>query len=316
MAKSNKNEKYAYLDRLSTARLEELLRADIESPENGNDGVIFHILEVMEEREDGCLNSRLPDADKAWAEFQQYYNIPEGEGLSLYPIENESGEEAPAGEEEEGPASRWPQRTKRNRPSRMLRAAGIAAVVAVCTVGLMVGVQAAGIDIFGAIGRWTEETFHFVTAPVGAMQDDVNAGISSMQRNSEYYHRLQNALDECGITEKLAPTWYPEGFEMSEPKTANNELGNKVLCGFTGPQDKSFSIQVRRYNSASYLDVQTLEKDNEDVEEYIIGGKIFYIMSNMDATTATWSDGSSLVLSIVGNIPKAKIKDLLDSIGG
>ena len=26
------------------------------------------------------------DVDEAWAEFQTYYNIPEGEGRSLYPM--------------------------------------------------------------------------------------------------------------------------------------------------------------------------------------------------------------------------------------
>lgn len=52
MAKSSGSEKYAYLNRLSTEQLEELLRADIESPESGDVDVIFHILEVIEKREE------------------------------------------------------------------------------------------------------------------------------------------------------------------------------------------------------------------------------------------------------------------------
>ena len=37
-------------------------------------------------------------------------------------------------------------------------------VAAAAIVGVlgMFGAQAAGIDVFGALGRWTEETFHFV----------------------------------------------------------------------------------------------------------------------------------------------------------
>ena len=90
MAKSSGSEKYAYLNRLSTEQLEELLRADIESPESGDVDVIFHILEVIEKREEEHPTGRLPDEDRAWAEFQQYYNIPEGEGRSLYPTAEES----------------------------------------------------------------------------------------------------------------------------------------------------------------------------------------------------------------------------------
>ena len=49
MAGPEKREKYAYLDQLSTERLQELLRADLESDSTEDHSeVIFHILEVME----------------------------------------------------------------------------------------------------------------------------------------------------------------------------------------------------------------------------------------------------------------------------
>lgn len=50
MAKND--EKYAYLNRLNTEQLEELLRMDMEMAEPGNEDVVFHILEVIEQRED------------------------------------------------------------------------------------------------------------------------------------------------------------------------------------------------------------------------------------------------------------------------
>ena len=74
MAKND--EKYAYLNRLNTEQLEELLRMDMEMAEPGNEDVVFHILEVIEQREDEHPTGRIPDVDKAWAEFQEYYNIP------------------------------------------------------------------------------------------------------------------------------------------------------------------------------------------------------------------------------------------------
>ena len=83
MAKND--EKYAYLNRLSTEQLEELLRMDMEMAEPGNEDVVFHILEVIEQREDEHPTGRIPDVDKAWAEFHEYYNVPEGADDSLYP---------------------------------------------------------------------------------------------------------------------------------------------------------------------------------------------------------------------------------------
>ena len=88
MAKNS--EKYAYLNRLSTEQLEELLRMDVEESKPGNEDVVFHILEVIEQRENEHPTGRIPDVDKAWAEFQEYYNVPEGADTSLYPCETVS----------------------------------------------------------------------------------------------------------------------------------------------------------------------------------------------------------------------------------
>lgn len=312
MADKDQTEKYAYLNQLSTEVLEELLRADIESLENDNDEVVFHILEVIRRREQENPTGDIFDVDKAWTEFKQYYNTPEGESLALYPTEDE--DEDLVDDKEETPTPK--HRTKIIHLSHTLKVASIAAIVVICIFGLMLGVQAAGFDIFGAIGRWTDETFHFVTSPAGAVQGDTNTGISVTQRNSEYYSTLQNALDECGITEKLAPTWYPEEFEMSEPKISSTDLNEKISCDFSGPKDKFFRIQVRRYHLRSEVDAHTFEKDNSNVSTYEANAKTFYIISNIDATTATWSDGNLLVLSITGNLSEDDLKNIIDSIGG
>lgn len=308
MAEQNKSEKYAYLDQLSTERLEELIRADIESPDNTNDKVIFHILEVMEKREREHPTSRLIDVDEAWAEFQQHYNTPEGEGLSLYPTGDEDTEES------ESHATAPIISISITRPRRWLKNALIAAAaITVLMVG-MVGAQAAGIDVFGAIGRWTEETFHFVTSASGAAKND--APQSTASDDNATYVALQAALDDCGITEKLIPTQYPEGFEASDPKISNTDFGTKISCNFSEREDKSFSIQIWRYNKTADIDSRTFEKDSDAVQYYTAGGKTFFILSNMDTTTATWSDNHSLVLKITGNISEDDINVIIDSIGG
>ena len=312
MADKDQTEKYAYLNQLSTEALEELLRADIESLENDNDEVVFHILEVIRRREQEKPTGNTFDVDRALAEFKQHYNTPEGEGLSLYPTEDE--DEDLVDDKEETPAPK--QRTKIIHLSHTLKVASIAAIVVICIFGLMLGVQAAGFDIFGAIGRWTDETFHFVTSPVGAAQGDTNTGKPTTQRNSEYNTTLQNALDECEITEKLAPTWYPEEFEMFEPKISSTDLNDKISCNFSGPEEKFFRIQVLRYHSKSELDFHTFEKDDSNIRMHNAKERTFYIISNLDTITATWSDGNLLVLSITGNLSEDDIEGMIDSIGG
>ena len=96
VAEKNAKEKYAYLDQLSTKELQEILRADVDSPGRGDDEAIFYILEVMEKREQEHPSGSFPDLDACWQEFQTIYHTPEGEGQSLYPAEDPE-DEAPAG---------------------------------------------------------------------------------------------------------------------------------------------------------------------------------------------------------------------------
>ncbi len=48
MAKNG--EKFAYLNQLSTEQLEELLHMDMAISKSGDDDIVFHILEVIEQR--------------------------------------------------------------------------------------------------------------------------------------------------------------------------------------------------------------------------------------------------------------------------
>ena len=203
MAKND--EKYAYLNRLSTEQLEELLRMDMEMAEPGNEDVVFHILEVIEQREDEHPTGRIPDVDKAWAEFQEYYNVPEGADDSLYPCKTETGNSS------ENPAKFPSPRTPRLH--RWIKQ-GLVAVIAVAAVfGGMVAAQAAGIDVFGTIGRWTDNVFRFM--PSGN-ENSTSTGANAGEDISKYA-TLREALASVGIDENLAPTWCPDCLLYTSP---------------------------------------------------------------------------------------------------
>ena len=278
MAKDN--EKYAYLNRLTTEQLEELLRIDIENLEPSDEDAVFGILGVIDQRENDSPTSRIPDVDKAWAEFQEYYDMPEGADVSLYPYIADSDYNSSA-------AVNLPLGCSQHKRSlRRWLKQGLVAVIAVGVVfGGMVVAQAAGIDVFGAIGHWTEEVFHFI--PLENENGEPTGGNSG-----EYIPEsdiLREKLSSVGIDDDLVPVWYPEGFTYREPEIMTSCM--------------------------SLLSRVTFEKDASDIEYYSNSKQDFYILSNLNTITGGWADGV-LVQQITGNISRDDIKKMIDSIGG
>lgn len=289
MADNKQHEFYASLDRLSTEQLEELLRADLSSPDQNNEELIFYILEVMEQREREQPTGRLPDAHEAWAEFKEYYDIPEGEGQSLYPSPTNA-------QPPEQPAVVRP--AVRRRPRKVIL---IAAVLATLLAG-MITAQASGCDILSAIGRWTEETFHFSTGNTASQEEDLKA--------------FREAAAACEIPQSLVPTTILKGFESNELQTdILDGYWKSVVCLYQNQINSHFyTISISRYYDKDFLESSTIEKDDSQVQQYTSNGKTFYIMSNLEMLTATWSD-ATFVITITGQLSKSEIEQLIDSIG-
>ena len=239
----------------------------------------------MEKREKENPSGRLPDVDQAWQEFQKYYNIPEGEGESLYPIRNT----------QEKRSASVPTKTRRVfRPRKIL----VVAAVLILMFGGMLTAQAAGVDVFGAIGRWTEETFHF-----DIVQDNDRTSL------------FQETATQAKIPQDFVPTWVPDGFEGAEPQvdTVENYM-TSIICVYSN-QEKTYSVDIEHYYNKADIETLVIEKDDTNVCSYESNGKTFYIMSDMEYLTATWTDGT-FVETISGQLSMDEIKTIIDSIGG
>ena len=284
MVNKNQYGSDAYLEQLSTEQLEDILRADLASEDQENDEAVFHILEVLEKREKENPTGRLPDTDQAWKEFQQYYNIPEGEGQSLYPVRSDP-------ERHSAPTST--KRSRRFRPRKIL----IVAAVLVLMFGSMLTAQAAGVDVFGAIGRWTEEKFHF-----DIVQDNDRTSL------------FQETATQAKIPQDFVPTWVPDGFEGAEPQvdTVENYM-TSIICVYSN-QEKTYSVDIEHYYNKADIETLVIEKDDTNVCSYESNGKTFYIMSDMEYLTATRTDGV-FVETISGQLSIDEIKQIIDSIG-
>lgn len=176
----------------------------------------------------------------------------------------------------------------------LLRTTAIVAATVALTIGCMVGAQASGLDVFGALAQWTGENFHFV---------------SSKKQNP-----LRDALRLQEIPEELAPT-VPEGFVLTNLNTYANDDGAKITASYSN-EDIVFWIEIYKFYSPIALEDYTQEKDGDTIEEFISHGRKFFILSNLDSATATWSDGQSLMVSLWGNISADDMRDIISSMGG
>ena len=299
MAKNN--EKYAYLNRLSTEQLEELLRADMEASKPGNDEAVFHILEVIEQRENQQPTGRIPDVEEAWKEFQREYDLPEGEGMSLYPC-------VPEGEENSAPPVRRRRSAVTHQPRlhRRVKQSLAALTAVVALVCGMAAAQAGGFDVLGMLGQWTDEIFHFTSG--------AESGESAAPMN-ENTRLLREALASVGIDEDLAPTWFPEGFTAEEPAIETSNFNIVIYFSLTDGTDNFINIAIRQYQSAEDLESADYEIKTDSVQQYSNEKQTFYLFSNGNAVAATWANGL-LMEQITGNIDEAEIKHIIHSIVG
>lgn len=188
MPTDGRTQRVELLEQLSTERLLDLLQADFDAADEGDDELTLQILEVIEKREHEMGN--FCDVDAAWRDFQKYFNTPDGEGRSLYPTRD--------------PELKTVSEDCPSRQKRFLRKFLPVAVAALVALSTMAAAQAFGFDIFGALARWTDETFHFIAGTEASAMGVVDPASDALRQS------VQDALDRAGI-DLPAPSWYPEG---------------------------------------------------------------------------------------------------------
>ena len=301
MASPSKNQNYAYLSRLSTQKLLELLAAapaPAETPEDK--AYIDAIVEVVLEREERHPTGLLPDPEQAWEEFQQYYNTPEGEDLSLYPAEN------PGTAPSEPAPSQTEYRPQRRPKRHFFRRVIIVAAVVVC-IALP---PALGFDnVFQLIGAWTDDIF--LLNNVSSLEgNEIEADKKSVD--------IEEILGELNYSENIFPTWIPEGFELE--KVITNEF---VLSGKTelrihyknGQTRELITFTYNVYNSIASGTMTAFEKDANALEEYFVGDVTHYIFENLGKYIAVWNQ-NNIECAISGDVSLTELKEMLNSIYG
>lgn len=286
MGNVEKNKRYAHLDQLSTQKLEDILRADLELQESGNSDMVLYIMEVIEKRENGKSLENRADAERALKEFHELYNTSDDSvGQSLYPA-NTVGD-TPL-QHSETPT---PQTKNRHFLRRLFISAAAAAIITIFLVPSALGYE----TFYEMVGSWTDSTFQFVKKD--------NADNIDVVWHEE--------LNTYGILASVLPTKIPQDFVLQEWDIVEQEVSGDIeFVSFYLRDKTSLMISATRYNQSKSA---AIEKDTTEVEEYRVGGITYYLFENLSQRVATWHvDNIECIIS--GDISIDEIKMMIDSI--
>lgn len=304
MENSENIQSYTALDHLSTHQLEELLRNDLAISESCSVEMVNYIMGVIEKREKNTSENR-KEIERAWQEFQELYNTPEGEGRSLYPAE----EMEATADNLDNQHIKIPLFTasKHYHLRRTLLAAAVIAIVFFFLVPPALGYN----GLREMIGKWTNAVFHFEDLYVSdSFQPDADIETASNMVEKEYF-TLEEALSDYGLTEAMVPTRIPEGFVLQDVSVfEQSEWGEIEFSALFKKGDSSLVISMIYHDTPESFNY---EKDPTAVEIYTVNGTAFYFFDNLSKKAVTWYKGC-FEYSISGEVSIESLKAIINSI--
>lgn len=273
MSENKGRAEYAKYDSLSTEQLREILykHAHDELQIQMDTEELFYIMEVLAERKYDTPEQAAKATEEAYAAFRKYY-MP-----------------------------RQPQ--KKPFVAGLLRCAAVIAVVMAVLFAATTTAEAFGVNVWDKFAVWTREFFSFSngTEETQPTEPDKTDAIEHSQ--------LLKALNEFGVTEQLAPTWLPEGYE------------NKDLTVMDSPRELSVHAIYEKFGAELIISIrqsigvkpEQIEKNDQLLEIYTANGVEYYIFSNTDTLQAAWVIGE-FECQIIGKISLEEMKMMINSI--
>lgn len=300
---------YAYLRQLPIDKLLELLAVAPTLPDRPEDEAYMGALEdAIIEKENENPTGFFPDVDQQWNEFVTYY-MPSASETEAEPenLEHAASPQTPQ------PSTNAPSK-RVIRFKQVRRIVLIAAAAVACMFAVMVTAQAAGIDVFGAMARWTEGVFSFgQIAPDSEVSDNPaqeTAGQKTEIPDTEFAS-LQEAFDAYGMTEVHEPAWLPEGYALDgvDVLAVDDPFLRSFSASYTDGE-RIIGIGIMSYEGEPATQVQKIGCPVESVEK---NGIVFYHIENSVGHTIAWySDQYEYYLS--GNEGEDILWKIVDSM--
>ena len=278
------NNQYAYLHQLPIGKLLELLDvAPVPTSCPEDEAYMDALEEAIIEKENENPTGFFPDVDQQWEQFVTHY-LPDQKDTALEP---ERTEHAVSAQTNQQSHTVPPKRVVRFK--RVWRTALVAAIAIACMFAVMVTAQAAGVDVFGAMARWTQDVFSFGRiAPDSQVSDDPaqeTAGQGSEGSSAEFTS-LQEAFDAYGMTEVHEPGWLPEGYALDgvDVLAVDDPFLRTFSASYTDGES-IIAIDIRSYDGTPATQVQ---KIGDPVESVVKDGITFYLVQNTKDWTIAW----------------------------
>lgn len=279
MSEMEKHEELSRFDSMSTEELQEILRkhAHGELEIEPDTQELYKIMEVLSVRRQENDSQAFQTDEEAYVEFCQHYK-PEEQAADM-----------PKGIP---------------FPSRWYKAvAAVLALVLILAAATSITAEALHIDIWNRLASWTNDVFQF-----GQILQVPSAPDPELEYNAEL-KSLQDALNDNQITEKLAPTWMPEGYTSKDLQIMSTPRVRNVSAVY----DNNGSELIIKIRQTIGVPAEQIEKNDDLLEVYTINGREYYIFSNTETLQAVWAIGEYECI-IGGNITLEEMKKMIDSI--
>lgn len=207
---------------------------------------------------------------------------------------------------------------RRVRLRSAMRVAVAAALLVGCLFGSAVVAQAAGVDVFGAVARWTEDVFSFGVLPdegrsvVEGDGTTSQGNLAALQAHAEVpveYQEAQAAFAERGLPLRYINA--PEGFAVSDSQLYFDPATDRVSINVTYTNGDQFIVFSG--NQTDGTSTLIYEKDNVAVETLVYNNISHYVFHNSNNWAAAWID-CNVEYSITTSQPSNKLEELIRSV--
>lgn len=189
----------------------------------------------------------------------------------------------------------------KNTMKKGFRYALTAAATVVFIIGTMMIVQAAGINVFGALASWTDSVFHY------------KAEEEPTRIEEQSLAEIKEALSEVGLPIEFSPSQLPDGYSISNIMQSESDGVNFVVI-VLDKFGKASQIIIEDYSDSSMIENALWEKDESNATVFLSNGREYYLIENEQGWSGTWSDGR-YVISLFCFDSVEDLKYLILSIG-
>ena len=188
---------------------------------------------------------------------------------------------------------------RRKRRGAVLRLTLRVALAAAFLFGCLMMAQAGGVDVFGAVARWTDDAFYLET------QKDHTAVQSCVPYQEKY--------ESAGLDAAYMPTWIPDGYSVGEIEVDELTTWTYFYIPLNNSNGSILHFCINIQTDSQPPATQVYEKDDRPVQQYQINGKTVYLFHNLDIMAAVCQD-ETVTYSLYGDFSEDMVLQFFNSI--